>query len=102
MKRAAFVLMTLTCLSAQRVALAGEESIRLVDGAGRDVASANCAVCHSLDYIQMNSAVMNRASWEKTVQKMIGRFGAPIDEAAAREILDYLSAHYSEAETPRP
>ena len=74
---------------------AGEESIRLVDGAGRDVTSASCAICHSLDYIPMNAPVMNRAAWEKTVRKMIDRFGAPIDDGAAREILDYLSVNYT-------
>ena len=38
---------------------------------------------------------MDRAGWQKTVQKMRERFGAPIDEEEARTILDYLSANYA-------
>jgi sulfite dehydrogenase (cytochrome) subunit B len=94
MKSAALLAMTLSCAGCG-TALAGEESIRLTDGPGREATSSSCAICHSLDYIPMNGPVMNRGSWEKTLQKMIGRFGAPIDDAAAREILDYLSANYA-------
>jgi sulfite dehydrogenase (cytochrome) subunit B len=82
-------------LSASQVATAGEETIQLVDGPGRDITSTSCVTCHSLDYIQMNAPLMDRAAWEKTLRKMIDRFGAPIDEAAARDILAYLSMHYS-------
>ena len=98
MKRRVSQLMLLVTCVVSAAAHAGEESIRLVDGAGRDSTASHCAICHSLDYIEMNAPVMNRAGWEKAVQKMIARFGAPIDEAAARDILDYLAAHYSEAE----
>jgi cytochrome c5 len=95
MKRAAIALVALAYLAAGATTYAGEESIRLVDGVGRDVTSASCAICHSLDYIPMNGPIMSRASWEKTLQKMIGRFGAPIDDGAARQILDYLAANYT-------
>ncbi len=78
-----------------------EECVRLIAGKGQDVTAASCVVCHSLDYIPMNGPIMNCASWEKTVQKMIGRFGAPIDETAARDILEYLSTNYvAAAQTP--
>jgi sulfite dehydrogenase (cytochrome) subunit B len=97
-RRVSQVTLLLSC-AVSAAAHAGEESIRLIDGVGRDPTAAHCAICHSLDYIEMNAPVMNRAGWEKTVQKMIARFGAPIDEAAARDILDYLTAHYSE---PKP
>jgi cytochrome c5 len=99
-RRVSKVTLLLTC-GVSAASHSGEESIRLMDGAGRDSTAAHCAICHSLDYIGMNAPVMNRAAWEKTVQKMIARFGAPIDEAAARDILDYLSAHYSESK-PAP
>jgi sulfite dehydrogenase (cytochrome) subunit B len=102
MKRAATLLAAFACIAANGLVSAGEESIRLVDAMGRDTTSAHCAVCHSLDYIPMNAPLMDRTAWEKTVQKMIGRFGAPIDEAAARDILDYLATHYSSGVTPRP
>lgn len=51
-------------------------------------------MCHSLDYIIMNSPFQDQAGWEKTVQKMTTVYGAPLtaDEAAA--IVAYLSRHY--------
>ena len=45
----------------------------------------------------MNAPVMDRGAWQKTVRKMIDRFGAPVTDDDAREIVDYLSAHYSHA-----
>lgn len=74
---------------------AGEETIRLKEGAGRDVTAARCGTCHSLDYIQMNAPLMNEASWEKSMRKMIEKFGAPVDKEDAPRILAYLSEYYS-------
>lgn len=74
---------------------AGEEGVRLKEGAGRELTAARCAICHSVDYIEMVSPAMNRAAWEKSLRKMIDAFGAPVSEEEAREILDYLSEHYS-------
>jgi hypothetical protein len=85
---------------ATSVSRAGEESIVLKEGAGRDVTTAHCAVCHSLDYITMVAPVMNRAVWEKSVQKMIDSFGAPVNEPDARAIVEYLGQHYSASEQP--
>jgi cytochrome c5 len=99
---APLVSMAFAGLAAQSAALAGEESIRLAEGPGRDMTSASCAICHSLDYVEMNGPLMNRASWEKTIQKMVSRFGAPIDDAAARDILEYLSANYSTGGKSQP
>jgi hypothetical protein len=38
---------------------------------------------------------MNRAGWQKTIQKMKERFGAPITDEESKQILDYLDGHYS-------
>ena len=73
---------------------AGEESVQLQDAPGRDLVVARCSVCHSVDYVQMNAPVLDRTGWEKSVRKMIDQFGAPISEADARSILDYLAANY--------
>lgn len=77
------------------LASAGEETIALRDAPGRDLTTAFCATCHSLDYIEMNAEVFDRAGWEKSVRKMIDRFGAPISEQEARTIGDYLAENYS-------
>jgi hypothetical protein len=74
---------------------AGEEAIHLIEAPGRDLTANSCVTCHSLDYIPMNAAVMSRGSWEKTIHKMIDKFGAPIRPEDVAEILNYLTAHYS-------
>jgi sulfite dehydrogenase (cytochrome) subunit B len=83
----------LACSQAQ----AGEDSITLHDGPGHDLVTTACAICHSLDYIQMNSPVMTRARWETTVHKMIDKFGAPISNEDGQAIVNYLATHYAEA-----
>jgi sulfite dehydrogenase (cytochrome) subunit B len=76
-------------------AMAGEETIQLLEGRGKEIAATRCVTCHSLDYVQTNASVMDRAAWERSVRKMIDRFGAPISEEDARIIIEYLSAQYS-------
>ena len=75
-------------------AAAGEESIELQDAPGRDLVVARCSVCHSVDYVQMNAPVLDRAGWQKSVRKMIDQFGAPIGEDDANRIVEYLATHY--------
>ena len=88
---------TLACLSmllAASPALADESAVHLKDGAGRQLVEANCVMCHSLDYIQMNSAFLDRKGWEASVNKMIKVMGAPVAENDAKAIVDYLAAQY--------
>jgi mono/diheme cytochrome c family protein len=73
---------------------AGEEGVELQAAPGRDVVVARCSVCHSVDYVQMNAPVLDRAGWQKSVRKMIDQFGAPISEEDAQRILDYLASNY--------
>jgi mono/diheme cytochrome c family protein len=76
-------------------AFADEGSVQLVDGPGRELTAGVCVTCHSLDYIPMNAPVMNRGSWDKSVHKMIDKFGAPIRPEDVSAIVAYLTAHYS-------
>jgi hypothetical protein len=55
---------------------------------------ANCVMCHSLDYIPMNSPFLDRQGWEASVNKMIKVMGAPIAEGDAQKIADYLAGQY--------
>ena len=84
------------CLFAAAPALAqeGEGQLRLRDGPGRQLTEANCVMCHSLDYIPMNSPFLDRKGWEASVNKMIKIMGAPIAEADAQTIVDYLAGQY--------
>ena len=78
------------------IVIAAEQRIALKDGPGRDKVEANCASCHSLDYIVMNSTFMNRQVWDAEVTKMIKAFGAPISEADGKEISEYLTKNYGQ------
>ena len=73
---------------------AGEQPVKLKPGPGLDKVEIHCSVCHSLDYIQMNSPFPNAALWDAEIGKMIKAFGAPIDEADAKAIGDYLKKNY--------
>jgi mono/diheme cytochrome c family protein len=75
-------------------AAADERPVPLKAGPGDDKVEANCAACHSLDYIRMNSPFLDPAGWDAEVTKMINAFGAPISAADAAIIADYLKANY--------
>lgn len=79
-------------------AQAQEENVTLKDAPGRDVVEQNCGVCHSVDYIVMNSPFLDQAKWEATVKKMITSYHAPIEPADSAAIVAYLTANYG----PRP
>ena len=83
-------------------AAADESSIRLTEGAGLTQVQASCSMCHSLDYILMNSPFQDKAAWEKTVNKMVKVMGAPmtIDDVAA--IVAYLDTHYGKGAPAAP
>ena len=73
---------------------AAEQQINLKKAPGVDKVEANCQACHSLAYIPMNSPFLNAAGWTAEVNKMIKAMGAPIDDADAKAIIDYLAKNY--------
>jgi mono/diheme cytochrome c family protein len=75
-------------------AFADEQPVALKQAPGLDKVEHNCAACHSLDYIEMNSPFLNAGGWDAEVTKMIKAFGAPIRDADAKAIADYLKANY--------
>ena len=72
----------------------GESQVVLKEGAGRQLVEANCVMCHSLDYIPMNSVFLDRKGWEGSVTKMVKVMGAPLSEQDAAAIVDYLARNY--------
>ena len=82
-------------LGSARLPAAAAEDTHLKDAPGRELTVGRCIVCHSLEYIPANAPAENRAGWQKTIQKMRERFGAPISDQEAQQILDYLDANYS-------
>ena len=73
---------------------AAETVIHLKKGDGLDKVEGNCAACHTLAYIPMNSPYLDAKGWDAEVNKMIKAYGAPIDEADAKAIKDYLTKNY--------
>lgn len=75
-------------------ARADESQITLIDAPGRDAVSANCRTCHSVDYVLLNASIPDRTGWESSITKMRKIMGAPISDADAAVILDYLAGNY--------
>jgi mono/diheme cytochrome c family protein len=76
------------------LAAAGEPQVTLKAGEGRALVEANCVMCHSLDYVPMNSVFLDRKGWEASVNKMIKVMGAPIRQEDIAPIIDYLTRNY--------
>ena len=77
---------------------ADESSIALESGPGRELVQSACAICHSVDYIVMNSPFQDRAGWTKTVDKMVHVMGAPLSPEDAATVIDYLERYYGKAQ----
>lgn len=71
-----------------------EAAVKLKEARGKDLVEGSCIMCHSLDYIQMNSPFLDRKGWEATVTKMIKVMGALVAEQDVPVILDYLAENY--------
>ncbi len=87
------------------VAVAAEKSVvlpadhgygQLRPGPGVEAAQRHCLTCHSTDYIVMQPPGDAR-QWQGVVTKMIRVFGAPIGDADARDIVEYLGRAYGPA-----
>jgi hypothetical protein len=65
----------------------------LAEGEGRAETESFCSLCHSTRYIIMQPP-LPAAAWEAEVTKMRKTFGAPISDASASLIINYLQAHY--------
>jgi hypothetical protein len=78
------------------VAAAQESEVVLKEGPGKDKAM-QCAACHSLDYIQMNSPFLDKTGWSASVAKMINVFGAPIPKEDVEIIVNYLVQNYGKS-----
>ncbi len=88
-----FVVAFITALIAVP-ALAQEQEINLKPGPCLAKVKGNCAACHTLAYIPMNSPFLNAAGWNAEVTKMIKAMGAPIPDDDAKAIVDYLAKNY--------
>jgi len=70
---------------------AAQPSVKAGPGAGLVI--ANCAQCHSLDYITTQPP-LTRAQWTAGIEKMRGRFGATTPTNLVPNLADYLTSAY--------
>jgi mono/diheme cytochrome c family protein len=73
-----------------------DETAAFKPGANVEAVKNNCTACHSSDYVQTQprGPKFTRDFWQAEVTKMIKVYGAPIDDADAGKIVDYLTANY--------
>jgi hypothetical protein len=96
--KAKHALVLLVGWSTAHVALADESKIHMKEAPETMTLVANCSGCHSLDYVQMNSKFMKRATWEAEVHKMVAVMGAPVSDADQAALVEYLTREYGVAE----
>lgn len=89
-----FAYLVAAAVIALPAAASAEQAIKLKPGPGMDKVEANCQACHTLAYIPMNSPYLNAAGWDAEVTKMIKAYGAPVDDADAKAIKEYLAKNY--------
>jgi cytochrome c5 len=94
MSRNVRTIMAVVALALGGAAQADESDVQLTQADGVERVQASCTICHSLDYIVMNSPFQDRAGWDKTVMKMVKVMGAPLSPEDSAAIVDYLAAHY--------
>jgi cytochrome c553 len=69
------------------------DTARLKAGPGAPLVTANCALCHSMDYISTQPR-LTRAQWQATVVKMQQKYGAPIATNSVGPLVEYLTGAY--------
>ncbi len=69
------------------------ETVKLKPGAGVELATGQCLLCHSAEYIGTQPR-LTRAGWEASVKKMKEKYGAPIPADKSTALVDYLVANY--------
>ncbi len=66
------------------------DSGRMFSGSGSDAINNNCLACHSAGMV-LNQPALPKAAWQAVVNKMIDVYKAPVAEADAAAIVDYLT-----------
>jgi sulfite dehydrogenase (cytochrome) subunit B len=99
-----FLVLTLFTLVAL-IARAGDrgwklppETTKLERGPGVELATAQCLLCHSADYISIQPP-MSRAAWAATVTKMKDKYGAPLVPDSTNGLVNYLVKTYGTEKT---
>ena len=71
----------------------------LPPGPGQDVFATQCVICHSARYV-LNQPTFPRKVWTAEVHKMVKGYGAPIDPAQEKVIVNYLVSWHGKEDVP--
>ena len=77
----------------QQVELPADAAV-FPDGPNVKIVSQNCLACHSADMV-LDQPLLPRAAWTTEVTKMRNVYKAPISDADAALIVDYLAATHA-------
>jgi mono/diheme cytochrome c family protein len=75
------------------------ETATLKKAPGVELATAQCLICHSAEYIATQPP-LPRAFWLGSVKKMQEKFGAPIAPGDVEAVVDYLAKNYGAEPAP--
>ncbi|ABM37993.1 SorB family sulfite dehydrogenase c-type cytochrome subunit [Polaromonas naphthalenivorans] len=77
------------------------ETARLKPSAlpGYQAALQKCGICHSADYINLQSPAMTQPQWTAEVRKMQHAYAAPLTDKEVADIGEYLAVTYGGAKT---
>jgi mono/diheme cytochrome c family protein len=75
------------------------ETATLKKAPGADLVTAQCVICHSVEYIA-TQPLLPRTYWQGAVTKMQQKFGAPIAAGDVEAIVDYLAKNYGAPPVP--
>ena len=70
------------------------DAIQFPDGPNVKTVNQNCLACHSAEMV-LNQPQLPRATWAAEVTKMRNVYKAPVSEADAALIVDYLAATHA-------
>ena len=73
----------------------------LPPGPGQDAFATQCVICHSPRYV-LNQPAFPRKVWTAEVHKMVKGYGAPIDPAQEKVIVNYLVSWHGKEDVPVP
>jgi hypothetical protein len=99
---AARALLAVALLAPTCSALAQDAAVVLREGRDVDLVTSRCSMCHSLDYIVINSRFLDSKGWQAEVTKMIKVYAAPIPAEDADRIHAYLVRAYGGPEAVSP
>jgi hypothetical protein len=69
------------------------DSVVFKEAPGANLASAQCLICHSAEYVTTQPP-FSRAAWKASVEKMQKKFGAPIPQDQVDALVDYIVKTY--------